>query len=89
MQVFAGLCTGSHVKLLDAAKYQLGHTNLLIKSLMIHIELLPFTSKHVQLNMLVTQDLSFLVYFPLSNLKVYLILVFVMFFYCNNSIKAI
>ena len=91
MQVFAGLCTGSHVKLLDAAKYRtglmfkraqngkLGHTNLLIKSLMIHIDLLPFTSKHVQLNMLVTQDLSFLVYFPLSNLKVYLILVFVQY----------
>ena len=32
-------------------------------------------------------DLSFLVYFPLSNLKLYLILVFVMFFYC--SIKAL
>ena len=28
-------------------------------------------------------DLSFLVYFPLSNLKLYLILVFVMFFYCS------
>ena len=27
--------------------------------------------------------LSFLVYFPLSNLKLYLILVFVMFFYCS------
>ena len=56
---------------------------------MIHIELLPFTNKHVQLNILVTQDLSFLVYFPLSNLKLYLILVFVMFFYCNKSIKVI
>ena len=29
--------------------------------------------------------LSFLVYFPLSNLKLYLILVFVMFFYCSYS----
>ena len=34
-------------------------------------------------------DLSFLVYFPLSNLKLYLILVFVMFFYCSKSIKVI
>ena len=34
-------------------------------------------------------DLSFLVYFPLSNLKLYLILVFVMYFYCNKSIKVI
>ena len=45
MQVFAGLCTGSHVKLLDAAKYRTGlmfrraqngkpgHTKLLIKAL--------------------------------------------------------
>ena len=31
-------------------------------------------------------DLSFLVYFPLSNLKPYLILVFVMFFYCSNAL---
>ena len=31
-------------------------------------------------------DLSFLVYFPLSNLKLYLILVFVMFFYCSNTL---
>ena len=31
-------------------------------------------------------DLSFLVYFPLSNLKLYLILVFVMFFYCSNAL---
>ena len=28
-------------------------------------------------------------YFPLSNLKLYLILVFVMFFYCSKSIKVI
>ena len=34
-------------------------------------------------------DLSFLVYFPLSNLKLYLILAFVMFFYCSKSIKVI
>ena len=34
-------------------------------------------------------DLSFLVYFPLSNFKLYLILVFVMFFYCSKSIKVI
>ena len=74
---------------------KLGHRNL-AKSLMIHIELLPpFTKKHVQLNILVTQvtctdmDLSFLVYFPLSNLKLYLILAFVMFFYCSKSIKVI
>ena len=31
-------------------------------------------------------DLSFLVYFPLSNLKLYLILVFVMFLYCSNAL---
>ena len=34
-------------------------------------------------------DLSFLVYFPLSNLKRYLIFVFVVFFYCSKSIKVI
>ena len=34
-------------------------------------------------------DLSFLVYFPLSNLKLYLNLVFVKFFYCSNVSAAI
>ena len=34
-------------------------------------------------------DLSFLVYFPLSNLKLNLILVFVMFLYRSKSIKGI
>ena len=34
-------------------------------------------------------DLSFLVYLPLSNLKLYLILVFVIFFYCSKGIKVI
>ena len=59
---------------------------------MIHIELLPFTNKHVQLNIYTSDtgymymDLSFLVYFPLSNLKFYLILVFVMFFCCSNAL---
>ena len=60
---------------------------------MIHIELLPFTTnKQVQLNIYTSDtgymymDLSFLVYFPLSNFKLYLILVFVMFFYCSNAL---
>ena len=34
-------------------------------------------------------DLSFLAYFPLSNLKLYLILVFIMFSCCSKSIKVI
>ena len=34
-------------------------------------------------------DLSFIVYFPLSNLKLYLILVFVMFFYLSAAIPGL
>ena len=34
-------------------------------------------------------NLSLLDFFPLSNLKLYLILVFVMFFYCSKGIKVI
>ena len=55
-------------------------------SLMIHIELLLFTNKQTRTikytcdTGYMYMDLSFLVYFPLSNLKLYLILVFVMFF---------
>ena len=50
------------------------------------------TNKHVQLNILVTQvtcTYMYLVCFPFSNLKLYLIFVFVMFFYCSKSIKVI
>ena len=68
---------------------------------MIHIELLPFTNKQTNKQTgtkytcdtgYMYMDLSFLVYFPLSNLihlKLYLILVAVMFFYCSESIKVI
>ena len=58
---------------------------------MIHIALLPFTNtqtrtiKYTSDTGYMYMDLSFLVYFPLSNLKLYLILVFVMFFYCSNA----
>ena len=50
------------------------------------------TNKQVQLNIYTSEtgfmymDLSSLVYFPLSNLKLYLILVFVMFFHCSNAL---
>jgi len=63
---------------------------------MIYIELLPFTTNKQTRTIKYTcdtgymyRDLSFLVYFPLSNLKLYLILVFVMFFYRSKSIKVI
>ena len=52
------------------------------------------TNKQVQLNIYTSEtgymymDLPFLVYFPLSNLKLYLILVFVMFFYCSNALSS-
>ena len=52
------------------------------------------TNKQVQLNIYTSEtgymymDLSFLVYFPLSNLKLYPILVFVMFFYCSNALVS-
>ena len=59
---------------------------------MIHIELLPFTNKqtgtikYTSDTAYMYMDLSFLVYFLLSNLKLYLIVVFVMFFYCSNAL---
>ena len=65
-----------------------GHTNLL--SLVIHIELFPFTNKQTnRYTGYIYIDLSFLNYLPLSNLKLYLILVLVMFFYWSKSIKVI
>jgi len=75
-----------------------GHTNLFIKAFDTYRIVAIYnkqTNKHVQLlkytcdTGYMCMDLSFPVYFPLSNLKLYLILVFVMFFYCSKSIKVI
>ena len=59
---------------------------------MIHIELLPFTNKQTRTikytcDRLHVHGSVLPSLYPLSNLKLYLILVFVMFFYC--SIKAL
>ena len=62
---------------------------------MIRVEFLPFTNKQTRTikytcdTGYMYMDLSFLVYFPLSNLKIYLILEFVMLFHCSKSIKVI